>query len=191
MQTRPVKDFEHWKRLIFCLTIIVLPTFGAKAQTTPPVGISVGYFGPIPFEPGFRIGFHMPIATYDNSALMLNINTGYFFRNRDNSNMLLGAELGWRLNKEESRNINTFSIGTNYVMQWEVTGFTVNLQGETTARQRELRHQFMPTFNYEYARRIGEHWAPYFKLGYGHKFTTNAPNSGVALWEFGTRYSFK
>lgn len=149
-----------------------------------------GLFGAYPFEPGVRIGFHVPSATMDNSALMLNLNTAYFFRNRDNSNLLFGAELGWRLNKDESRSVNTFSIGTAYVIQWEVTGFTINLQGETVARQRELRHQFLPVFSYEYARIFGTHWEPYFKLGYGYKFTTNAPNSGIALWELETRYSF-
>lgn len=183
--------FNRWKHIALTVCILSLPAASLRAQTTPPIGISIGYFGPIPFEPGVRIGFHIPVTTYDHSSLMLNLNTAYFFRNRDNSNLLFGGELGWRLHKDESRNINTFSIGTAYVMQWEVTGFSVNLQGETVARERELRHQFLPTLSYEYARMIGDRWAPYFKLGYGYKFTTNAPNSGVALWELGTRYSFK
>lgn len=191
MQVSGMYEIRNTKMHLFVLLITFFLSFSTvKAQNIPPVAISVGYFGPIPFEPGIRIGFHTPVKSYDNGSLMLNIHTGYFFRNRDNSNLLIGGELGWRFQKEGGRNINTFSVGSAYVMQWEVTGFTINLQGETVARERELRHQFLPTFNYEYSRLIGVHWSPFFKLGYGYKFSATSPNSGVALWELGTRYTF-
>lgn len=187
-----LKKIRYSKRLLtlFLLTTIFIPS-NSKAQNRPPVGISIGYFGPIPFEPGFRIGWHTPIHSFESSSLVLNLHTAFYFRNRDNSNLLFGGEIGWRHQKDESKNINTLSIGTAYAMQWEVTGFTVNLQGETVNRTRSLRHQFIPILNYEYARSIGTHWSPFVKFGYGYKISSNAPNSGIAFWEFGTRYSFK
>ncbi|GEM_PF-6640651 len=176
-------------RMLVLVTILLMGTTTTWSQSRP-WDISVGYFGPIPFEPGIRIGVHTPLKQFENSAVMLNLQAAYFFRNLDNSNILLGSEIGWRFKKDEKRNINTLSIGTAYLMQFEVTGFTVNLQGDVISRERELRHIFMPTFNYEYARLIGDHWAPYLKLGYGQKFSGTAVNSGVVLWEFGTRYLF-
>ncbi|MDG1334352.1 MAG: hypothetical protein P8P74_18605 [Crocinitomicaceae bacterium] len=161
----------------------------SNAQTNPPVAISIGYFGPIPFEPGFRIGLHTPLKSFENSSIVLNTHAAFFFRNRDNSNLLFGAELGWRHQKDQSKNVNTLSIGSAYVMQWEVTSFTVNLQGETVSRERSLRHQFLPTINYAYGRQIGERWTPFVKLGLGYTISTDAPNSGLLLWEFGTTYS--
>ncbi len=169
--------------LLFCLQ----SQNGANAQEVNTRSISLGYFGPIPNESGLRLGVNLPIKTFEKSALVLNGHVGSFNKKNDNFNVLLGAELGWSLQNPSSKNRHVFSLGSAYLLQSEVSEFSVNLQGKITVLERSLRHIFMPTVNYEYGRLVNDRLTPFGKISYGYRMASTIENAGSFMWEFGMR----
>lgn len=159
-----------------------------SAQEFKPSSYSVGYFGPIPNEPGLRLAVNFPIKSFEKSALILNGHIGSFNKKNDNFNALVGAELGWALQKPNSKNRHIFSLGSGYLLQSEVSEFSVNLQGKITVLERSLRHIFMPTVNYEYGRLVNDRIALFGKVSYGYRIAPTIENAGSLMWEFGVRF---
>lgn len=188
MKPKPFKK-KYFSGFFALLLLCCLTHQNTRAQDFAPRSISIGYFGPIPFEPGLRLGINFLFKSFDNSALILNMHVGVFNKKNDNFNVLAGAELGWKLQPEGSKNLNVFSLGAGYLFQNEVTEFSVNLQGDITATKRTPRHIFMPTINYEYGRVMNERLTPFFKLSYGHRMASTIANSGSFMWEIGSRIS--
>ncbi len=182
--------FNNVKRA-FLLPICFIVTFSSFSQDFKPNSLSLGYFGPLPFEYGFRAGLDFKIKDYDKSSIILSPHLGTFGKKNDNFNVLAGAEIGLLLHKDGSKNRSFFSLGSAYLTQFEVTEFTVNLQGKIISRERERRGIFMPTLNYQYARIVNDKWAPFVKLSYGYKIASVIENAGSFMWEFGILISLK
>ncbi len=182
---------RNLSRILILILMFWMNEYNSHAQDHNKTEVSIGYFGPIAIEPGAKLGANFLVKQFEKSRLFLNAHTGFFAKNLDNSNYLVGAELAWRLQKKDKKSTTTFSLGTSYLFQQEVIDFTVNLEGEITNKHKMNRQLVMPALNYEYARFIKPNWMGYLKIGYGQQInlSNNGPHRGVLLWEFGVRYS--
>ncbi len=148
----------------------------AQAQDVPGYStyLNIGYQGNYLIHPGIAVSYDMPIrdlnvTTTKVESLLLQPHVAMFSFIDRNFNLIAGADFGIVRTRVEKKGASAVSIGLNYLGEAEKTGFTVDLgSGDRSNVQREWRHYFLPTLNYEWSTAIGERNRIFTKINWGY-----------------------
>ena len=162
-------------RLRFFIICLLCSGF-AYAQDVPDYSpyMNVGYQGNFLIHPGFSVSYDMPIqdlniTTEKAESLLLQPHVGAFSFIDRNYNILAGADLGVVRTRVKKKGASMVSLGLSYLGESEKTGFTVNLGSSDRSNvQREWRHYFLPTLNYEWSTKMGKKNRFFTKLRWGY-----------------------
>lgn len=112
-----------------------------------------------------------------------------FWRPQSSSNLFVNADFGFRRLKEKRHRYSAFSIGLGYLMQSQILSTTVSLSdGSLNDNNRELRHYFVPTANYEFGHAPKNVMGWYFKLSLGGRFAHGRDMASVMAVEAGLKF---
>lgn len=159
------------------LFILGLLCYGfVQAQDVPGYSpyLNVAYQGNFLIHPGLSISYDMPIrdlniTTEKAESLLLQPHVGMFSFVDRNYNIVAGADLGVVRTKVEKKGASALSVGLSYLGESEKLGFTVDLgSGDRSNVQREWRHNFLPTLNYEWSTKMGKKHRFFTKLRWGY-----------------------
>ena len=186
-----------WKiRLVISLALFAIsPAVRAQAQAAPQ--LTVSYTGNFLIHPGLRVGYEFPIEGLpvgESSQLrsFLRPQIGTFTYIDRNTNYLLGADLGVRRQKTGKKSAAALSLGLNYLGESEKLGFAVNLgSGDRSDVQREWRHYFLPTLNYQWSTAIGKKNRCFTQVNWGYALSTKRESEMYLLLDIGIKFSMK
>lgn len=170
------------------LILLITASQCAFAQK-PPVQLHAAYFGPFLTHPGLKIGVDVPLLANNNWQVYASPQLGYFSRYNDYGAWLGNAEVGYKNALGSGSSWLGLGIAVGYLGHSAVTGRTVNLQGETTARTRELRSYLLPSANVSYGWGISERLQGYAKIGYGYRYSSTWATSAMLLGELGISFN--
>lgn len=162
-------------RLRFVIVFVLCYNF-AKAQDVPGYSpyLNIAYQGNFLVRPGLSVSYDMPIRDLNITpekaeSLLLQPHVGIFSYIDRNYNVLAGLDLGIVRTKVKKKGASALSIGLNYLGESEKLGFTVDLgSGDRNNIQREWRHYFLPTFNYEWSTKMGKKHRFFTKAKWGY-----------------------
>lgn len=136
--------------------------------------LNIAYQGNFFIHPGIVVSYDMPvrdlnITTEKAESLLLQPHAGVFSYVDRNYNILAGADLGIVRTKVEKKGASALSVGLSYLGESEKLGFTVDLgTGDRSNVQREWRHYFLPTLNYEWSTKMGKKNRFFTKIRWGY-----------------------
>lgn len=164
----------------------------AQAQTDA-MPISIGYYGHYLIQPGVKVGTQFDMDLWgrgtDSSAKrrwFVSPQAGIYTRPGNETTVLLNAEVGFRRPKAGRPSYRAWGLGFGYLAQSEVLGMRVRLSdGATRGTERDLRHFFMPTLNYEWGRRASATWGWYVKYAIGRTLSPVRDGKMVMFVELG------
>lgn len=147
-----------------------------QAQDVPGYSpyLNVGYQGNFLVHPGLSVSYDLPIRdlhvnTKKAESLLLQPHMGTFSYIDRNYHVVAGTDLGIARTQVDKKGASFFSVGISYLGESEKTGFAVNLgSGDRTKVQREWRHYFLPTLNYEWSTKMGKKNRFFTKLRWGY-----------------------
>ena len=159
------------------LFVVCLLCYGlVQAQGVPGYSpyLNIAYQGNFAIHPGLSVSYDMPIrdlniTTEKAESILLQPHLGMFSYLDRNYNILAGADIGIIRTKVEKKGASALSIGLNYLGESEKVGFAIDLgTGDRSNVQREWRHYFLPTFNYEWSTKLGKKNRLFTKLRWGY-----------------------
>ena len=136
--------------------------------------LNIAYQGNFLIHPGLSVSYDMPIRdlnvnTTKAYSLLLQPHVGAFSYIDRNYNIIAGGDLGIARTKVDKKGASVLSVGLSYLGESEKTGFAVNLgSGDRSNVQREWRHYFLPTLNYEWSTKMGKKNRFFTKLRWGY-----------------------
>lgn len=157
--------------------------------------ISIGYYGHYLIQPGVKIGTHFDIDLWGQGAesmgkrhWFVSPQVGFYARPGNETSLLVHAEVGYWRPKVGRPSYRAVGLGLGYLAQSEVLGMRVRLSdGATHSTERELRHFFMPTLNYEWGRRVRAKWGWYVKYAIGRTLSSVRDGKMVMFVELGVK----
>lgn len=190
----------------YILTILFLLGIHLHLFAQKENSISVAYFGNFAIQPGLKIGSQFNFKTWEKDKfhkkdtitklqkLFVSPQFTIFTRPERNTNYLINVDLGYQFQNKERKLYQAVSLGLGYLLQSELLSFSVNLgSGETSNKNRESRHFFLPTLNYELGGYIGQErkFAWYTKYGLGSKLFGEIESSMLVFLELGAKIFFR
>lgn len=160
---------------------------------TDALPISVGYYGHYLIQPGVKVGTQFDIDLWGRGTdsfvkrhWFVSPQIGFYTRSGNEATFLVNAEVGYRRPKAGRPSYRALGLGFGYLAQSEVLGLRVDLgNGKTRSTQRDLRHFFMPTLNYEWGRRASPKWGWYIKYAIGRTLSPVRDGKMVMFIELG------
>ncbi|MGD1847724.1 MAG: hypothetical protein ACFB10_20220 [Salibacteraceae bacterium] len=185
-----------------CLWLLISLTPPSQAQDFQPgLGqVSVGYFSAYAIRPGAQLTgrfFLKELALGTATAeagpqrqhvLFVGPRVGFHSLQNNYTSVLYQGTAGILRRKSDRRRWSAVSIGLGYQNRYEVTGVTVNFQGEILERERERSDFFIPSLQYEIGWRIGKHWGLQSQVGYGSSLSFGQGHSGWLTVGLGLSY---
>lgn len=183
------------------LLLFICPCFSLYGQSAPKNHtLSFGYYGYFFYQPGFKIATQHPLKKWQmperdkknyvtQQHVFISPQLAVFWRPQSNTNLLVNADIGFERQKMKRHRYSAFSIGLGYLMQWEILSATVSLgDGSLKNKNRELRHYFIPTVNYEFGHEPHRAAGWYVKLSLGGRFSPEHDMASVMSGELGLRF---
>ncbi len=182
---------SRFRLFVVCLLCTCL----AQAQDIPGYSpyLNIAYQGNFFIRPGVSISYDMPIrdlniTTEKAESLLLQPHVGMFSYLDRNYNVIAGADLGIVRTKVEKKGASALSVGLSYLGESEKVGFTVDLgSGDRSNVQREWRHYFLPTLNYEWSTKMGKKNRFFTKLRWGYALSPERESEMYLLVALGLK----
>lgn len=158
------------------------------------IPISLAYFGNFAIQPGVKVGTELDFKYWEKESspkiqkLFISPQFAVFTRVRKNTNYFFNVNIGYKRQNKERKLYQSFSLGLGYLLQNELLSFSVNLgSGDITDKNKELRHYFLPTINYELGGYIGQkrNFGWYSQYSLGSKIAPSRESSVVVFLEVG------
>ena len=186
--------------------ILVLFIFGInsqlKAQENPnsSIPISISYWGNHLLHPGLKIGTQNNLLKWDkikerkkgtlikHKTLVLNPELGIYFQKENHTGVLLNADFGIEVSKNDRKFFRTFSLGLGYFRHFN-SGITYVSQndGSIDEKKHTSRGYFMPSLNYTF----GQHFKSiswFSRLTLASKLKYNTGISLELFFEAGIKF---
>lgn len=181
------------KKSILILTFLLINTIIFAQNTSNQFPINISYYGHFAYQPGLKIGTSYTFKEWENSKkvnqLTVNPQVGFFFFPRTSTNLVINTEIAYRIQQIGKSRYSTFSIGFGYMAESQFLGLSTNIgNGNTTKKDRQLYHAFMPTLNYEFANQLNEQLDWFLKLSAGTKLSTEQASNAVVFTEIGIKW---
>lgn len=156
--------------------------------------VSLGYLAHMGIQPGIKIGSDFTLKSFNSEGgykgLFLSPQLAYFVNPEINNNFLLNVEFGYKTQKPGKTFYSAFSIGSGYKLQSYIKSVNVDLGSGDLSQNRELRHYFVPTINYEFGMAFRKSTGWYSKLTYGHEYLGAEGTSMIISIELGLKVYF-
>ncbi len=191
-------------RIIFLLLLIGL-NFNLKAQDqrNPSFPITVSYWGHHISHPGIKVGSQYHFKKWDKAkerkkgtfvkhkTLFLNPQLGFYQHQKNHTGVLLNAEFGVEIAKNEKKFFRGFSLGLGYIRQFNA-GTTYILEPDNSISENKWasRGYFMPSINCE----MGQHFhrfSWFTKFSFASKMKYNTSASVELFFEAGGKFYLK
>lgn len=184
------------KKSILILPFLLINTVIFAQNTSNQFPINISYYGHFAYQPGLKIGTTYIFKEWKGeekvSQLTVNPQVGFYFFPEMSTNFVINTEIGYRRQHLDKPRYSTFSIGLGYMAEFQFIGFSTNIgNGNTTKKDRELHHLFMPTINYEFANQFNKRLDWFLKLSVGTKLSTQQESNAVLFTEVGVKYYLK
>ncbi len=184
---------------ITAILIFTLLSISVYAQLKEPQvsTLSISYFAPFAVQPGGRLGLDILLNNWRKepdvkaSIWVIRPHIGYFVRPDLHRNLIIGSELGYKLQKPNKRAYWLPTIEMSYLLSSENVEGSVHLGSGDITQLKETYHYFLPalgiTYGIEAKKRIGY----FFKLFYGRKISKQLPDAAVFGTEVGIKFLFQ
>lgn len=191
------------KRLVI-LFFAFLST-NAWAQTSrSPTPLSLGFYAPFATQPGVKLGIQYPwlqtsglfkklngSSTQRIRNTFINPEIAYFTRINSNDNLLINADIGYKVLRTRKNYYSEYSIGLGYLVSWETLSVSVNLgSGDISDRDIERRSFFLPTINYTIGKHVDRGIGWFSKASFGREISSRE-DAGFFALEIGITYNIK
>ncbi|MEM8899897.1 MAG: hypothetical protein AAGC85_17415 [Bacteroidota bacterium] len=172
------------KQLSFCFILLLYTTILFSQDEKPPTYLTIGYLGNVAIHPGGKVGLQLPLKPVklfsdENTShtLVISPQAATYFRGRREYALFFQNEVGI-LRKKEGRNVShILGVGLGYLGESILLSESVSLgTGEITGSDREWKHFFLPTLNYEIGSNLGDSLRWYVKA-------ISGPKLGEGRWE--------
>jgi len=173
---------------MFLTPLLSALLFSPARAEAPPTGpdFTLGYYTPYGVQPGVRLASRHRRG--DGGRLFISPSASIFTRPWNHLSGMLNADIGLWRDRDGRLTHTAWSIGSGYLAAAQVTSESIDLaSGEATA-ERELRHYYLPTVNYElgWGQRSRQSW--FGKLSYGRKVSPSVEDSDFFAVELGARF---
>lgn len=180
------------KNLLLSMTIL-LSYHGLMAQTeTNGFPLSIGYFSQFGFQPGAKISTSFKMKEWNketgiikHKVLFISPQLGFFVRPKNNTNFLMGLNVGIQAQKLEHAFFSAYSIGLNYLYQRQIQSVSVPLGEINPMNNIQNRSYFLPTINYTLGRNIRPNLNGYIQLEVGQRIGGNIESASIILLGLG------
>ena len=188
------------RRLTLSLSfLLLLPCSILLAQSeSQHIPISAGYWANLGLHPGVKIGAEFPLKTLEKEKKNGKVATrtiyagpqlGVYNRRRNNTNLLIGAEAGIKLQQQGKKPYSIFSVGAGYLGRSQINTLSFSLgDGSRTGVEREWRSYFLPTVGYSFGMDLNDNWGWYAKASTGYLLSPNYERSGIVFIEVGAKF---
>lgn len=180
------------KRLLYLL-VLALITFSSKAQDAgKSIPITIGYYGHFAIQPGIKVGteFKSEGIRIGQRDWLISPQFGFFSSPKDDNNLVINLESGFRKVNINKHRYNTFSVGLAYWRESKLTSFAVNLgSGNTESKEREGRGALLPTLSYTYGWGTHRNLSWYAKYSVGPAISGKRENVMAMFIELGIKFN--
>ena len=172
--------------------LLLIAAFSLTGQSAG-IPISVAYFGQFGFQPGGKIAVAFPLKAVNAKMptannLFVSPQIGFFVYPKNNSNVLLNAEVGIKKQKKGKSGFSAFSIGLGYLHQFQISRITIQLGDGGQSTNRSSISYFLPSINYAFGNKLRTNLDWYSKIGYGQRLGGSITSSTILLLEVGLQF---
>ena len=190
-------NFKQMKNniLIFIILLTSLNLFAQQKDKVIP--ISIGLYGVYHIQPGIKIGTAFNVKNWKTEkgdetksrSLLISPQIGAFIRPKNHTSFLLNTDVGYKITTSKHRIYTAPSLGLGYLAVNQILSKTVDLSsGDITAKNREIRHYFLPTINLEWGKVTTKKVGWYTKLSYGRKISSKFEDAAFFSLELGLKF---
>ncbi len=171
----------------------------AQMQLSNPT-LSLGYFGQGGIRPGGKVALDFELQSYTKektkgervktkrTTLFAGPQFALYGRPNYYSSYLAQIRGGVNRRTEGGKFHSSLSAGLGYQLTLELISFDVDFSGKKTNRQREARHYFFPTINYQAGLDLGDRFRVYLGLTYGVQLSGKYEAVSQGFLEGGINY---